>query len=44
MDLIAKIKQFYDKKIYKDEHLIEFLRKNIITKDQYEYITGRKYK
>ena len=44
MDLTAKIKQFYDKNIYNEKHLAEFVRKNVITEEQYESITGKKYK
>lgn len=40
MTTFEKIKYYYDKGLYKQAHLDTFLKKNVITQEQYNTILG----
>ena len=41
--MFDKIKRFYDLGLYNDTQVAVFVRKGIITPEQYEEITGKPY-
>lgn len=41
--MFEKIKKFYDEGIYKKNHVKNFVKKGVITPEEYKEITGEDY-